>query len=53
MADQVVPISAKSAKEIQKGLDAIKNKPTKRKITGLRLRDGNPPELVIVHSPAD
>lgn len=52
MADQIVPISNKSAKEIQKALDIIKSKPSKRKITGLRVREGTPPELVIVHSPA-
>lgn len=53
MATQIVPISAKSAAQVKKALEAIKSKSSKRKIAGLRLREGSPPELVIEHSPAD
>jgi hypothetical protein len=49
MAEQVAALSIKSAKEIKKALDIISAKPTKRKITGIQVRNG---DLVITHSPA-
>lgn len=49
MPGQVTAITKTSAREIQEALATIKNKPSKRKITGLKIRNG---ELVIVHSPA-
>lgn len=49
MADQLVPLSQKSRKEIEKALDIINNKPTPRKITKLKINQQG--DLVIVHAP--